>query len=363
MTRPAKRERGTVTASRTTGSNNGRAEFVSLSDGPASAGRAALRSRYLAVKNLINGEREDIGKFDSDKFKSVFHEVQSLHQQVQKPREQIVDAEALFGITNSLLVSVKAHGSDGITASDFVSCLLKDFGQQGGPGSCAEAVRDIVWNKIGAAASHVFRTGPGCCTMIGPMDAELKTRKTVVRKHEKPTTSAQPEEVGGNLGEKRRDTDLNMATMFNILKNRKIVKLENLVLNRNSFAQTVENLFTLSFLVKDGRAEIKVNENGWHLVSPRNAASAMAVASGEVVYRHFVFRLDFKDWQLMASSVGLGEEVMPNRTQMSLSCNSQQDPMSIGSEAGPTTPIRKLSRNRGFILQEETIAEKPEIDT
>ncbi|XP_020539946.1 non-structural maintenance of chromosomes element 4 homolog A isoform X3 [Jatropha curcas] len=320
MTRPAKRERGTVTASRTTGSNNGRAEFVSLSDGPASAGRAALRSRYLAVKNLINGEREDIGKFDSDKFKSVFHEVQSLHQQVQKPREQIVDAEALFGITNSLLVSVKAHGSDGITASDFVSCLLKDFGQQGGPGSCAEAVRDIVWNKIGAAASHVFRTGPGCCTMIGPMDAELKTRKTVVRKHEKPTTSAQPEE-------------------------------------------TVENLFTLSFLVKDGRAEIKVNENGWHLVSPRNAASAMAVASGEVVYRHFVFRLDFKDWQLMASSVGLGEEVMPNRTQMSLSCNSQQDPMSIGSEAGPTTPIRKLSRNRGFILQEETIAEKPEIDT
>lgn len=72
--------------------------------------------------------------------------------------------------------------------------------------------------------------------------------------------------VDNHLAEERIDTDNNMATMFNILRKRRSVKLENLVLNRYSFAQTVENLFTLSFLVKDGRAEIKVNENGWHLV-------------------------------------------------------------------------------------------------
>lgn len=73
-------------------------------------------------------------------------------------------------------------------------------------------------------------------------------------------------QIGESTGEEKTDTDKNMLTMFGILTKMKRVPLESLILNRMSFAQTVENLFALSFLVKDGRAEISVDENRSHYV-------------------------------------------------------------------------------------------------
>lgn len=321
-------------------------------------GRRVLRSRYLAVKSKISEKREDLTSADSDNFCSIIDEVESLHQLVQKPREQVADAEALLDITNSLINSVKAHSASGITPANFVSSLLREFGHQSG--SIEGSRGSKFWKDVGVAVSHVFRSAPGCSTMVGPMDTEVKARNPIVRRrHSRPIESSRPEEFDDSVAEERTDTDKNMATMFNILRKNKSVRLENLVLNRNSFAQTVENLFALSFLAKDGRAEIKVDEKGCHLVSPRNAPSANAVSSGEVVYNHFVFRFDFKDWKLMSTYVEVGEELMPHRCQAQMPNSSQPDePSRKHQQTGPTTPIRKLSRNRGLVLQEQTVGEE-----
>ncbi|KAK4346040.1 hypothetical protein RND71_036216 [Anisodus tanguticus] len=289
-------------------------------------GRRVLRSHYLNFKNRISDERDNISTADSDRFKSIIEEVERLHQQVQKPREQVADAEALLDITNTLVTTVKAHSNGGVTPSDFVSCLLRDFGQEGGSSSRTEEDGNSMhWKDVGSAVSHVFRGAPGCCTMIGPMNTEIKQRNAVVRKKRvRPTESERPEELDETVSEEKTDTDKNMATMFQILRRPKSVNLENLILNRRSFAQTVENLFALSFLIKDGRADITVDDKRCHRVS----------------------------------YVAAGDELMPHRNEADIPANSEPASNTVDNErAVSTTPIRKLSRNRGLVLQEQTVVE------
>ncbi|KAK9122658.1 hypothetical protein Sjap_012260 [Stephania japonica] len=327
--------------------------------------RRALRSKYLAMKNLINDEKEDLSRVDSDKFTSIISEVENLHQLVQKPREQVADAEALLDIANTLVTSVRSHSNEGVTPSDLVTSLLQSFGQHNGSSSTAEPSASIDWKSFGLSVSHIFNRVPGCCTMLGPMDTELKQRKAVVRqKRVRPTESARPEELNNNNTDGKTDTDKNMAAMFNILKKKRSARLEHLVLNRNSFAQTVENLFAMSFLVKDGRVEITVDDNGHQLVFPKNAPSHSSVVSGEVPYRHFVFRLDYKDWKTMVDMFRSDEELMPHRIREdvneSLTSSPEKTPEQI---AVPTTPIRKLTRNRGLVLQDQVVEDSPESET
>lgn len=85
---------------------------------------------------------------------------------MQKPREQVTDAEALLDITNTLVTFVKAHSNEGISPSDFINSLLRNFGQQGLPSSSSDHGRNsIAWKDIGRAVSHVIMRVPGCCTM------------------------------------------------------------------------------------------------------------------------------------------------------------------------------------------------------
>ncbi|XP_066163090.1 non-structural maintenance of chromosomes element 4 homolog A isoform X1 [Oryza sativa Japonica Group] len=279
-----------------------------------------------------------------------------------RPREQIADAETLLDIANTLVTSVRSQSSEGITPSDFVTAMLKKFGQSGGLDSEAASLR---WGDVGLSVSHVFRAAPGCCTMLGPMNTEVKQRKAVVanrKRTARPTENARPEQLAESLEGVKTDTDRNVSVIFDILRRNKRARLENIVLNRRSFAQTVENVFALSFLVKDGRVAINIDDNGHHIVYPRNAPAASAIASGEVSYSHFVFRFDFKDWKLMQEVVPDGEELMPHRNPENIPCAEDHDQADPPELCAQRTPIRKLTRNRGLVMQQDqmVVAETPE---
>ncbi|KAF3683231.1 putative non-structural maintenance of chromosomes element 4 -like protein A-like [Capsicum annuum] len=102
-----------------------------------------------------------------------------------------------------------------------------------------------------------------------------------------------------------------------------------------------------------------------------NGPAACLVKSGEVKYSHFIFKLDFADWELMKKAVPEGEELMPNRdittgpvfTEANIP-NSDISANPVLNEAYKLVPVddsqlrlrvtrvKKLSRKHGKVLRE-----------
>ncbi|KAJ1269117.1 hypothetical protein BS78_07G185800 [Paspalum vaginatum] len=250
---------------------------------------------------------------DLRQFDAAMSNIEKLHEKVQRPLEQLADGEVLLDLADALVSSAKTENRDGPTPSEFVTAVLRKFGARAAP--LGDSNESFPWSSLGVATSGVFMAATGCQTMHGPMGLEIKERRHAVRRQSEylGTKPTEPDELAPDQDE-RNDTDENMAVMFHLLRNNKRVKLEHLILNRQSFAQTVENIFALSFLVKDGRAEIKVVDNGDRFVAPRNAPAAGLIASREVFNSQFMFRFDTTDWQIMKRVVEPGAELMPHRS-------------------------------------------------
>lgn len=87
---------------------------------------------------------------------------------VQKPREQIADAEALLDLTNSVVSAVKsqsAHG--GVSPAEFVNALINGFGK------ISLRIDDddenthvsMKWKDLGFAVCSTVMVSCGCSTM------------------------------------------------------------------------------------------------------------------------------------------------------------------------------------------------------
>ncbi|CAH9134647.1 unnamed protein product [Cuscuta epithymum] len=304
-------------------------QFVQQPDGD----RRKIRSQYYTHQNTINERSEDIGNSEPEKFNEMFVNVNGLFQYVTRPREQVADAETVLGLTSSLVDSVKSHLKGNVTPSGFVYHLLKHYGRRGGRGKNAGPI--LRWEEI---ALPFLKDGSGCKTMVGPMSYKIKlepvycmikpdTLNYVIKhrgirneiKKTRCTPYVRPVKLLDSTAEWKSNTEANVSSMFEAIKEKKCVKLENLVLNRISYAQTIENIFVLSFLVNDGRIAIRLAENGSYIVSTSDAAAACVVLPTNEPYQNSIFRFDYIDWKVMLDLVPDGEELMPHRDPFKLS--------------------------------------------
>ncbi|OXV08254.1 hypothetical protein Egran_03983 [Elaphomyces granulatus] len=119
----------------------------------------------------------------------------------------------------------------------------------------------------------------------------------------------------GPLGE-----DVNLEILQEVMNKHNIaddggVPLFRFCINPRSFGQSVENLFYVSFLVRDGSVGVSTDSRGLPtLLAAKPYAPNEAQKKG--IQKHqAVFSLDFKTWRELVDTFGITESVIPHRQE------------------------------------------------
>lgn len=171
----------------------------------------------------------------------------------------------------------------------------------------------------------------------------MKERKAAQRRpRDEKAPLARPDEVDDAVetGTAQAETERAMKAMRRVLRAHPGgVDALALCYNGGCFAQTVENLFTLSFLVKDGRVELKraPGDRGVLVTLAADQPVAEDFRSGKAAAMQFVFRLDVADWEAARGRMPQ-QPLMPHREPhaetQAMQAPRQTQPRAPGLPAG-----------------------------
>ncbi|KAK5048947.1 hypothetical protein LTR84_005368 [Exophiala bonariae] len=210
------------------------------------------------------------------------------------------------------------------------------------------------WEYLGQNACFLYNSRP-CLTgfMLGPLSVQKKVRQQTQRKareaRSQNTQTTRPTELGAedlesqesasltvvcteiarlltNAQEKGSEnaerefeelvgdpTDEEAADILrrNNMADNGCVPLFNFCVNPRSFGQTVENMFYVSFLIKEGKVGLDFDANG--LPTLGIAASRSVAERQESQRNQAVFTLDFDTWEEITKSFGIEKCIIPHR--------------------------------------------------
>ncbi|KIW81808.1 hypothetical protein Z517_04834 [Fonsecaea pedrosoi CBS 271.37] len=212
------------------------------------------------------------------------------------------------------------------------------------------------WEYLGKNACFLYNSRP-CLTgfLLGPLSVQKKIRQQTQRKareaRTEPTQAVRPVELGdedlqkqesANLteicteiarlleksmttGQENAEREVNEVDEVlseqqtrELLRRNEIadngcVPLFNFCVNPKSFGQTVENMFYVSFLIKEGKVALVLDSDGMPtlgLVPEKSLAERQETQRNQAI-----FTLDFDVWEDIVKTFGIQKSIVPHRRE------------------------------------------------
>jgi len=269
----------------------------------------SLVREYKKLLMKLHENEEDLLKPDNKQVTGYMEESQNLFSQIQSVKALNIDSKVVKKV--SFIVKEKGHGM----TSNIISFQVEEFAQkilqkmEVEPGSKTRR-KSLV--ELGKRVSGKFQRSPSLGYLFGalpshPQEREMKEAR--VRKPKEKATAELKETCSQDIKKDNvtsgEETDqLVSQALRALVKNykgngRQPLSFFQFILDPESFSKTIENMFHVSFLVKEGNVSIWVEEeSGLPVIRPVKQASQK---EEEVVENsQVVMNITMRHWKILA---------------------------------------------------------------
>ncbi|NXK96757.1 NSE4A protein, partial [Formicarius rufipectus] len=229
--------------------------------------------------------REEMLSSKSNRLTEALEEANKLFDGVCRAREAALDAQFLVLASNLGKEKANELHSE-MTAFDsatFAEDLLTTMGinrteVEENDGEHGGFLPSDAWQKVGEAALKHFRRAPTFHYMLGSFKSDPPVARQRIERQKKASRGeakrAMPAQLKKMEESHEEATEKEVERILGILQTLfendpdTPISFFDFVVDPNSFARTVENMFHVSFLIRDGLAEIKLDDDELPVIEP-----------------------------------------------------------------------------------------------
>lgn len=238
-----------------------------------------IRDEYRNLQTSIQEKADEAGNghIDLENIKMYVFQANSVFASVKRPREAVMDAQLLrtCGALAKCNIEAAQSGLTKFRPCEFAQNLINFINPETEEEDLTTELSENAWIRLGEAASPLY------CRTIGvePLYSALEWEKP------KPAVKQPKKQLDKNVGLKRKPERVEAAAtdeshieevvrVLGVLKKafkdneRRPINFFKFVVNPKSYTYTIENMFAVSFLVRDQHVKIIEDRHGIPVIYP-----------------------------------------------------------------------------------------------
>ncbi|KAI7879723.1 hypothetical protein K492DRAFT_208074 [Lichtheimia hyalospora FSU 10163] len=278
--------------------------------------RRRLRKKYRSLIGETESSKRELAQTTSEALDDTIARGNKLFKNVRNPLEAMLDSR--FMTLTADITAQKARnasiGNAAFDADEFIS-KVKRFGTAAN----ARELDDLDWKQLGLRAAEHSDRVMSIDFMLGPLKTEKKERKTAGRRNiiRMDTDAVQPTQLNEtDLHNQENETSANVNEIYRLLSEKGPYNYLIFITNPASFSQTVENIFYVSFLIRNALAEID-DSTGEPILSICSPPTEDQIANG-VTKSQLIMDMDMALWKEIIHTYNLQSSIIPTRTKSPL---------------------------------------------